>query len=174
MEDIFFQEKSKLVLIALSHGNNKYVSEVAAEAKSTYAHTFNLLKSMEKGGLLKATKKGRTKYVTLTDKGLKLAKILEDFDEVLKTNKLKKKTTKQATKGTEKLHNYKKALEGMLKKLKTKKTSRNRVGKHRRLLGRYRSLTKRQRPRDLEGKKTKKEVLTLISQLNDLLKEGKR
>lgn len=177
MQDIFFQKKSKLVLLALAQGGDKYVSEVAAEVKSTYAHTFNLLKTMEKGGILKAKKKGRIKYVALTEKGRRLAETLKDFEAVLKTTKFRKKpiaSQPAPSKSIEKLTRYKKSLDVLIKEVKTKKSKGRELGKYKRLLGRYRSLTKRVRPKDPAGKKAKKDVLALLTRLEaSFVGEGK-
>ena len=114
MYDIFFQKKSKLLLLSLSKGTIKYVSEISIEIKTTYAHTFNLIKYMENDGILKTKKKGRIKFVKLTSKGLQLADLVEKFDTILKEKSKKKKkklvvnksTINKVSKTEEKLRRY--------------------------------------------------------------------
>lgn len=174
MQDIFFQEKSKLILLDLIDGE-KYVSEIAAGVNSTYAHTFNLLRTMEDNGIVKAKKDGRTKYVRLTPRGLKLANALVEFESVLTANlrrapakKSDKKTTPPSlTPTAEKLQRYSNSLSALIKELDSK--PRENLGKYARLTGRYRSLTSKLRPKDKAGKKMKKEVLNLLDELKSRL-----
>jgi predicted transcriptional regulator len=174
MQDIFFQEKSKLILLDLIDGE-KYVSEIAAGVNSTYAHTFNLLRTMEDNGIVKAKKDGRTKYVRLTPRGLKLANALVEFESILTSNlrrtsakKSDKKTTPLSiTPTAEKLQRYSNSLSALIKELDSK--PRGNLGKYARLTGRYRSLTSKLRPKDKAGKKMKKEVLKLLDEITGRL-----
>jgi predicted transcriptional regulator len=161
MQDIFFQEKSRLVLLSLAKGRRKCISEIATEVKGSYAHIYNLIKTMEEGGILSAKKEGRTKYVTLTEKGRRLAEALEDFEAVLKTGGKPRVVKSPAL---EKLERYQDSLEALLMDVKRKPQR-----KHPRLLGRYRSLVRRVRPRTKEGKKLKADVNALISSIEALL-----
>lgn len=58
-----------------------YPSKLAKNAGLTYVHTTKLLTKFEKAGLVKFEPKGRTKIITLTEKGVLLAKLLEDVIE---------------------------------------------------------------------------------------------
>lgn len=90
MKDVFFQEKGKLALLALSRAKKPYVLGVAREINCTYAHTFNLLREMQGQGILRSKKDGRTKYLALTPKGKQLAALLHRFVSVLGSNGRKK------------------------------------------------------------------------------------
>ncbi|MDP6459617.1 MAG: helix-turn-helix domain-containing protein [Candidatus Hydrothermarchaeota archaeon] len=176
MHDIFFQKKSKLILLALAQGGDKYVSEVAAEVKSTYAHTFNLLRSMEGDGIVKAKKDGRIKYVKLTPRGSKLADVLMNFESILtstrrpsvKKKREKKTATLALTPTAEKLQRYSDSLSALLKELDSRSRRKN-LGKYARLTGRYRSLISRLRPKDKAGKKMKRKVLQLLDEIKSRL-----
>jgi DNA-binding MarR family transcriptional regulator len=183
MHDIFFQEKSKLILLALMD-KEKYISEIATEVKSTYAHTFNLLRTMEDNGIVKAKKDGRTKYVRLTPRGSKLAEVLMKFESIL-TSKLrrtpakkkrdKKNPPRALTPTAEKLQRYSDSLSALIKELDSRSRRKN-LGKYARLTGRYRSLTSKLRPKDKAGKKMKREVLQLLDEIKsrlDMAKEEK-
>jgi DNA-binding MarR family transcriptional regulator len=183
MHDIFFQEKSKLILLALMD-KEKYISEIATEVKSTYAHTFNLLRTMEDNGIVKAKKDGRTKYVRLTPRGSKLAEVLMKFESIL-TPKLRRTPAKKKrnekthpralTPTAEKLQRYSDSLSALIKELDSRSRRKN-LGKYARLTGRYRSLTSKLRPKDKAGKKMKREVLQLLDEIKsrlDMAKEEK-
>ncbi len=175
MQDIFFQEKSKLILLALIN-REKYVSEIAAEVNSTYAHTFNLLRTMEGSGIVTAKKDGRTKYVRLTPRGSKLADALLKFDEVLtsgaRRTPAKPKTPAPAlTHTSEKLQRYADSLLKLIKELDP--LPKGNLGKYARLMGRYRSLTLKLRPKDTAGKRRKKEVLKLLDEIKNRLDKAR-
>jgi|TARA_B100001971_G_C18181010_1_gene532785 predicted transcriptional regulator len=169
MYDIFFQKKSKLLLLSLSKGTKKYVSEISIEIKTTYAHTFNLIKYMENDGIVKTKKKGRIKYVKLTSKGLQLADLIGKFDSILKTRSQKKKKKlvvnkspiNKISKTEEKLQRYSHSVNQIYNKIDTK-LSQNELSKLARLTGRYHSLIKKLRPKDRRCKRMKKEILALI------------
>jgi len=176
MHDIFFHKKSKLILLDLINGE-KYVSEIATGISSTYAHTFNLLRTMEDNGIVKAKKNGRTKYVRLTPRGLKLANALVEFESILtsnlrkipaKTKRNKKASPIALTPTAEKLQRYSNSLSALIKELDPKPRGKN-LGKYARLTGRYRSLTSKLRPKDKAGKRMKKDVLKLLDEITGRL-----
>ncbi len=164
MQDIFFQEKSKLVLLSLARGRNKSISDVASDVKGSYAHVFNLIKIFEEQNILETEKKGRTKHISLTDKGKKLAEALREFEAVLK-NGAGAKPDKPKNATVEKLARYQESLMNLLLEIEKKP-----LPKHPRLLGRYRGLVRRLRPRSEEGRKLKAEINELISVIESRLR----
>lgn len=189
MKDIFFYERGKQVLLTLSEGD-KYVSEISSDIGATYAHTFNLIKFMEKQGIVAANKKGRTKYVKLTPKGIELASVLAQFLDLLESplskfkkngksgTRIKKKSQKSKTVEMAetptniRLRSYIDAIQELLTELRSKKKT-SKLAKYARLNGRYRALVSKQRPRDQQGKNLKNEALDLIAELSDLLESMK-
>ncbi len=182
MINIFFYERGKQVLLSLEEGS-KYISEVAREINATYAHTFNLVKKMEQLGIVVTEKKGRTKYVKLTPKGMKLAGTMRTFIEVLKKpkSKFKKKekkkvTTKAKTKKQagetltdQRLAAYLDSLVALSNKIESKKLKPKQRAKYLRLVGRYRSLILKLRPRDDASKDLKSEAVALLQDINKAL-----
>jgi DNA-binding MarR family transcriptional regulator len=162
MQDIFFQEKSKLILLSLAKKRRKSISDVASEVKGSYAHIYNLIKTLENQDIVETEKKGRTKYISLTDKGEKLAETLKDFEAILNTG-VKPGVTKNPT--VEKLERYQNSLLTLLKEAEKKS-----LPKHPRLLGRYRSLVRRLRPRSKEGRKLKADINELIGTIESQLR----
>ncbi len=170
MEDIFFHEKGKRVLLTLKKQKRHNITEIARGIEGTYAHTFNLLKEMERLGIIKSNKVGRTKYIKLTPKGERLAKIITEFDNTLK--KKGKKTVSTGTTPThEKLEKYIDSLESISRGVRSKKLKKGDVGKYSRILGRYKSLVGRLRPKDKAGKRQKTEALSLIEKTYSVLKK---
>jgi hypothetical protein len=133
---------------------------------------------MELLKIIKTAKKGRTKYVKLTAKGKRLAKLVLDFENTLKD---RSKITKPArTKPAHEtfvekymLEKYKEVLESIAGEVKSKKPGKGGAGKYLRVLGRYKSLVQRLRPRDKAGKKLKADALSLVNDIDGALKKRK-
>jgi DNA-binding MarR family transcriptional regulator len=170
MGDIFFHKKGKMILLSLDKRDNQNVTEIAGSIEGTYAHTFNLLKEMERLGIIKSVKEGRTKYVKLTPKGKRLGKIVLDFENTVK-KKGKKTDSTRTTPTHEKLEKYKDSLESISSEVKSKKLRKKDIGKYLRVLGRYRSLVQKLRPKDKTGKKLKSDALSLIKKIDSMLKK---
>ncbi|MFQ5800673.1 MAG: winged helix-turn-helix domain-containing protein [Candidatus Hydrothermarchaeales archaeon] len=170
MKNIFFQEKSKSVLLELEGSRGAYVSEIARGIEGTYAHTFNLIKEMEKMGIVSSRKEGRTKHVSLTIKGAELAKLLRSFLDILKATEVKtkpktrKKLTTIPSESEEKLQNYVTALESLAIDITAKKIEK---GTAARILGRYRSLITRSRPRSKKGRALKDQANEMIVMISE-------
>jgi len=82
--DIFFRRKPALMLVALKRMNRvKYGSILAKEVDCTYSHAVKILQSLEKLGLVVFEKKGRTKLIKLTKKGMEIAEYIEDIKRLL-------------------------------------------------------------------------------------------
>ncbi|MEM3422313.1 MAG: helix-turn-helix domain-containing protein [Candidatus Bilamarchaeaceae archaeon] len=78
----FFRIKPCKIILLLREEKEgekrKYISELARQSGSTYVHATNLIKKLERVGLVKTEKKGREKIVTLTEEGLKVANAISD------------------------------------------------------------------------------------------------
>jgi DNA-binding MarR family transcriptional regulator len=172
MDDIFFHKKGKSILLSLNKRDGQNVTEIAGSIEGTYAHTFNLLKEMERLGIIKSTKEGRTKYVKLTSRGERLAKIVMDFENTLK-KKGKKIAPARTTPTHEKLEKYKDSLELISSEVKSKKLGKKDTGKYSRILGRYKSLVGKLRPKDKAGKSQKSDLRVLIGEIDSILKKKK-
>lgn len=171
MKDIFFQERSKQILLSLASANRQHISQIASDIEGTYAHTFNLVKEMEGSKIVKSNKKGRTRYVALTEKGKKLAGLLQDFSATLKRRRIKNMNKKTPT--DEKLRKYAASLNSVLERIKSKKIGPKQAAKYSRLAGRFKALNSRLRPKNREGKKLKKEVALLIQEIELASRIGK-
>jgi DNA-binding MarR family transcriptional regulator len=170
MDNIFFHKKGKQILLALNKKSIQNITEISAAIGGTYAHTFNLLKEMEGLGIIKSAKEGRTKYIKLTPKGKRLAKLAIDFENTLK-KKGKKAASTRTTPTQEKLEKYIDSLESVLGAVKGKKLTKKDRGKYSRILGRYKSLVKKTRPKDKVGKSLKKDARLLIEKIDSVLKK---
>lgn len=69
-----------MMLVAL-HNDSKeiYASSLAKTVDCTYSHVVKVLQEMEKASLIKFKKQGRLKIIELTDKGVSVAKSIENI-----------------------------------------------------------------------------------------------
>lgn len=80
--NLILRLKPCAVLILLKDSTQTwYPSKLAKNAGSTYVHTTKLLTKFQKTGLVKFEPKGRTKTILLTEKGVIVARLLEDITE---------------------------------------------------------------------------------------------
>ncbi|MEM3412065.1 MAG: winged helix-turn-helix domain-containing protein [archaeon] len=88
LERLFFNEKPVTVMAYLleNKGKETYITKIARDTNSSYAHLYNLLKKFEEKGLIKLNGMGRKTKVELTEKGEKIAKALKDFKELVVEN----------------------------------------------------------------------------------------
>ena len=173
MKNIFFREKGKRILLALANSEKQCLSELTNNIKSTYAHTFNLVKEMEDLGIVSTAKEGRTKYVVLTEKGRKLAGLTQDFLTVLGSKRKKTSKKVRITPTSKKLSEYESSLTSILKKMKSRKLDSKQLAKYARIAGRYKALNSKLRPRDKLGKELKAEVNLLLKEIDLILKAHK-
>lgn len=168
MKDIFFQEKGKAILLVLAGREGQYVTEVAEGTKGTYAHTFNLLRIMEEAGVVEASKQGRVRYITLTPRGREMAALVERFCALLDGTGAKAEKGREGSKARPadaKLVHYRDALGAILQQVQRKRPDRRELRKYPRLLGRYRSLIHRLRPKGEEGRKMKAELIFSMGEI---------
>lgn len=84
LSSIFLHEKPVKILLGLKmNGERSYASTLAKFADCTYSHTVKILNILKKSGVIGFEKKGRIKYVVLTDIGSNIAKDLDAFCEKL-------------------------------------------------------------------------------------------
>ena len=82
--NILFREKPVNLLIVLLHSKSKiYASVIAKEIDCTYSHVVKLLKILEKHDIVEFVKEGRLKYLSLTEKGKKLAEALDSAKQII-------------------------------------------------------------------------------------------
>lgn len=169
MDDIFFHKAGKGILLCLYRRNNQYITEISASVGGTYAHTFNLIREMESAGIVSSTKKGRTKFIKLTEKGKSLAMLAREFESTLKEGSRGIETVK-ITPTYEKLERYRASLATIHGNVKSAKPKKRDVIKYARLMGRYKSLILKLRPKDQVGKDLKLEALAILSEINSKIK----
>ncbi len=163
MDEPFFHRKPRDILLFLRGKKKANVSEVAARTKSTYAHCFNLIKELEELGAVATSREGRSRVVTLTKMGEDLAELIADFMEVLRGGR---RSTEAGRFGRETAHHRLIAYHKKLCRIEeeAKKPGAERA-KLRRLLGRYRYLVRRVRPRSEADRRLKKETLEKIDSI---------
>lgn len=82
LSELFLHIKPVQILVALRRNNTEnYASTLAKVADCTYSHTVKILDIFKREGLVQFEKRGRVKFITLTEKGEDIAK---DFDRMLK------------------------------------------------------------------------------------------
>lgn len=169
MKNVFFQEKSRDVLLSLEESGGACITEVSRAINGTYAHTFNVIKDLEKLAIVTTKKEGRIKFVTLTEKGNQLASLMRSFQEVLLAKELKPKSKKEKKQNItnggseEKLNRYLVALETLNESITAKKITRAKAA---RMLGRYKALVTKSRPRTQKGRALKgktNKIIALVS-----------
>ena len=81
---ILFRDKPvNLLTLLLTSKSKIYASIVAKEIDCTYSHVVKLLKILEEEGIVNVVKKGRLKYLSLTDEGKRLAEALYAAKQVI-------------------------------------------------------------------------------------------
>ncbi len=82
LSDLFLREKPVKILLGLrANGNKSYASTMAKFADCTYSHTVKILEALKKAGVIAFEKKGRIKYIALTELGSGIAKDLDDLSQ---------------------------------------------------------------------------------------------
>lgn len=82
LNEVFLREKPVKIMVALkSQGSKSYASTLAKVTDCTYSHTVKILDLLKKAGFVTFDKKGRIKYVKLTDLG---GDIAGDFEGLLR------------------------------------------------------------------------------------------
>lgn len=69
-KSLFLNEKPVMALVTIRRNRGElYVSQIAKNVDTTYAHTVKIINKLEETGHVKSRKKGRKKFCQLTDKG---------------------------------------------------------------------------------------------------------
>jgi len=87
MRNLFLQERPAQILLVLSELKEPYISMIAKRADCTFAHASRTLKKMKKLGLVSFTREGRMKYVQLTEKGERVAALLNEMKDIFLNSK---------------------------------------------------------------------------------------
>ena len=82
LTDLFFYKKAIKILIGITK-KDCFPSMIAKRTDTTYSHTVSLINIFEKAGLVVFEKKGRTKIISLTKKGLELQSYLKKASEIM-------------------------------------------------------------------------------------------
>ncbi len=84
MVSFLLKDKQTKILFILKDSNHQLnVSEITQIANVTYVHTCNFIQYCERKDLVKTEKRGKKKYVSLTDKGVKVAEKLSEVYGIL-------------------------------------------------------------------------------------------
>jgi len=75
--NFLFKEKPFELLLALSDGTPKNITQLYRKVKTTYSHTLNLLSVLYSLGIIEFRRVGREKVVELTEKGEKLIELIK-------------------------------------------------------------------------------------------------
>lgn len=82
LSTMLLRAKPCKMLVLLKDGSQGwYLSKLAKESGATYVHTTKTISRFEKAGLVTFETKGRIKLLRLTEKGVLLAKLLEDVNK---------------------------------------------------------------------------------------------
>lgn len=124
VEDLFFQEKPKKILIYLKNENKPvYIAIIAKKIDSTYSHAFNVISKLEKLKLVSFRESGRVKLVKLTELGEEVAKVMSNLRGLLKLAEIENELDKiynNEIKGKLREQMNKNLISSQLNKLKTK------------------------------------------------------
>ncbi len=80
MRELFLHMKPVYILLALQSNKENYASTVAKIVDCTYSHTMKILEIFHREDLVSFEKRGRVKFVSLTEKGKIIAK---DFEKLV-------------------------------------------------------------------------------------------
>lgn len=90
MDNILFKDKQlRMLLILKDSSQNWYLSKLAQRASATYVHACNFVNACEALGITSSEKHGKIKNVKLTEKGYKLAELLESANSIIKSSSIK-------------------------------------------------------------------------------------
>lgn len=96
--DLFFHDKPTGIILSLKDSIGKYASVLSKETDCTYTHTLKILTQMQTLGMVEFEKKGRIKFVKLTDAGVDIAGevdgIVKQLERLHEGKKKKKKPAK--------------------------------------------------------------------------------
>jgi DNA-binding PadR family transcriptional regulator len=83
LERLFLREKPVLAILAVGELEPAYAALVAKRIDSTFPHTISIISQLEAQGLIKSRPQGRIRYLELTDRGKRVAKVLRELSDLL-------------------------------------------------------------------------------------------
>lgn len=84
MKDIFLNEKPVMTLVVIRRQRDKvYCSVVSKRIDTTYAHTVKIISKLEDKGLIESKKKGRKKFLELTERGKDFADLFIELLDLI-------------------------------------------------------------------------------------------
>jgi predicted transcriptional regulator len=90
LKDLLFNRKGLNIILNLTKGEIN-LTEIARLSTTTFSHTLKTVRKLEGLGILSSTRRGRTRYVSLTHNGIALRKelqgvatLVEDIDNQIK------------------------------------------------------------------------------------------
>ncbi|MBR9679810.1 MAG: winged helix DNA-binding protein [Candidatus Altiarchaeota archaeon] len=84
LENLFLRDKPAKLLLKIKDGEgDKYASILSREVDCTYSHCVRILQQMENLGLVKSSRNGRVKRISLTSLGGDIAVALENLIRIL-------------------------------------------------------------------------------------------
>lgn len=95
--NLFLHDKPTGIIMSLKDSTGKYASVLSKETDCTYTHTLKILTQMQKLNMVEFEKKGRIKFVRLTETGSDIAHEIEGL--VRQLERLSEKKPKKKSKG---------------------------------------------------------------------------
>ncbi len=160
MNKLIFQKIGTGLILYLNEKKSSNVSEIGRNLQASYSHLFNVAKDLEEIGIIKSTKTGREKKLMLTEKGLKIAKLIEEIKANIEDKDYKESEEKYMPTG--KLEKYNMRINKVLDEIKEKSKV---LPKHARVLGRIKYLTLKTRPKNIEKVQLRHEILRKIESI---------
>jgi len=84
LERLFLREKPVLAILAVGELEPAYAALVAKRIDSTFPHTTSILSQLEAQGLIRSRPQGRIRYLELTDRGKRVARVLRELSDLLR------------------------------------------------------------------------------------------
>ncbi len=82
--NLFLMEKQAMIILTLKNNAQEWnISALAKAAGTTYVHACNFLILCESRGIVSSERHGRIKTVKLTEKGAKLADMVEGIHSIV-------------------------------------------------------------------------------------------
>jgi predicted transcriptional regulator len=76
---LFIKEKPAAIMLALRQTNRLYLSELARKANVSFVYVKKFIPILEQLGIVVLAKEGKNTYVSLTEKGKEISKLLYEL-----------------------------------------------------------------------------------------------
>lgn len=160
MNKLIFQKIGTGLILYLNEKENSNISEIGRNLQASYSHLFNVAKGLEEIEIIKSEKIGREKKLILTEKGLRIAKLIEEIKANIEDKDYKESEEKHMLTG--KLERYNLRINKVLDEIEEKGKV---LPKSARVLGRIKYLTLKTRPKDIEKVQLRHEILKNIESI---------